>query len=345
MNRTKLFAALLLTVALCGCSRTGLGDKVMVKALLVDWQQQYTAQVLVLEPQPSADAGEATETLRLIEGQGETISQAISQAENSSAEELFYGQNEILLIGPGLQKNGLFECCRFLYENSAGRPNMGVWGIDIPVSEQPLTEENADAILARIRRLGERGEYHTYLYQLACAQGDGILPVVKRIGSDNVQVQSVSLYQDGNVVCQFTGIEMELAALLSGQSGTGQLEVNTEAGPVILTIRSQKLIYKCTEQESDLNLSIHFTGHVEQMTGESIPAAKEDRRALLMQINRKLEQTAAGIIVQAFQPAGDPFGFFNRFCNMNEQLARTLAANETLYDPGHVEFSSTLWLL
>ena len=73
MKLLKLAAPLLIAAVLCGCSSTGLGDKVIVKALLLDYQKEYVAQVLVLEPQPSADAGEASETLRLIEGRGSSL--------------------------------------------------------------------------------------------------------------------------------------------------------------------------------------------------------------------------------------------------------------------------------
>lgn len=345
MNKYKLAAALFFVVTLCGCSRTGLGDKVIVKALLVDYQQEYTAQVLALEPQPSADAGEAAETLRLIEGSGESLMEAIGHAEASSAEELFYGQNELLLLGPGIQQAGITECCRFLYENSAGRPNMAVWGIDIPVTEHPLTEENADTILERIQRLGERGEFHTYLYQLASATDGSLFPLLQLSGQDTVQVKSLVLYQKGRPMHSFTGSAMELASLLSGQSGTGQLEVKTENGPVSLTIRSPKLIYECTEQSDEMQLSIHFTGHVEQMTGELLPVTREGRRALLNQINEQLGQTATAVIQQAFAPDTDLFGFLNRFCNRNERLAKALAANNTLYQSDCVKFSSNLQLL
>lgn len=345
MNKYKLALALFFVVTLCGCSRTGLGDKVIVKALFVDYQQEYTAQVLALEPQPSADAGEAAETLRLIEGNGKSLMEAIDQAESSSAEELFYGQNELLLLGPGIQQAGITECCRFLYENSAGRPNMAVWGIDIPAKEHPLTEENADTILERIQRLGERGEYHTYLYQLASEKDGSLFPLLQLSGQDAVQVKSLVLYQEGQPVRSFTGSAMELACLLSGQGGTGHLEVKTEDGPVSLTIRSPKLIYECTEQSDKMQLTIYFTGHVEQMTGEFLPTTREGRRTLLIQINERLGQTAAAVIQQAFAPDTDPFGFLNRFCNRNERLAKSLAADNTLYESGCVEFSSNLQLL
>lgn len=345
MRLLKLAAPLLLAAALCGCSSTGLGDKVIVKALLLDHQQEYIAQVLVLEPQPSADAGEASETIRLIEGKGGTLAEAISEAESARAEELFYGQNELLLLGPGLQHQGMSECCRFLYENSAGRPNMAVWGIDLPAIEQPLTEENASTVLDGIHRLGERGAYRTYLYQLATAQSGGFLPLVKFSGEDAVQMLGLTLYQNGAPAAHMFGNETELAALFSGQKGTGQLQMEGENGPVTLSIRSPKLIYECKEQDGSMSLHIRFSGHVEQMTGEELPTAREERRALLKELNKQLEQTAAGVIRESFSPERDPFGFLNRFRNKNEQLALTLAENGTLYQPGSVAFSSALQLL
>lgn len=345
MKLLKLATSLLITAALCGCSSTGLGDKVIVKALLLDYQKEYLAQVLVLEPQPSADAGEAAETIRLIEGSGSTLAEAIHDVESARAEELFYGQNELLLLGPGLQQTGIAECCRFLYENSAGRPNMAVWGINRPANEQPLNEENAGPVLDSIRRLGERGEYHTYLYQLAAAQDGVFLPLVHLSEENDVQMEGLTLYQNGVPAARFTGSEIELAALLSGQTGTGQLQVQGESSPVTLSIRSPKLIYDCVEQEGSLQLTIRFSGHVEQMTGEHLPASREQRRELLKQFNTQLEQTAEKVIRQSFTSEADPFCFLSRFCNRNTQLTNSLAETGALYRPGTVQFSSALQLL
>lgn len=345
MKWLKLAGPIALAAALCGCSATGLGDKVIVKALVLDYQQQYIAQMLVLEPQPSADAGEASETIRLIEGNGESLSEAIGQAEQSSAEEMFYGQNELLLIGPGLQQKGVPECCRFLYENSAGRPNMAVWGIDIPADRQPLTEENASDVIEGIHRLEKRGEFHTYLYQFAAAQGGGFLPLVQLSEEGNVQLQGVALYRGGQPAERFTDGETELAALFSGQSGTGQIRIETEDGPITLTIRSPKMLYECTERNDSMQLVIRFSGHVEQMVGETIPSQKQERRALLKQINQQLEQMGSDVIRRAFCPDSDPFGFLNRFRNRNERLAMALVQNETLYRQKTVTFTSTLQLL
>ena len=74
-------------------------------------------------------------------------------------------------------------------------------------------------------------------------------------------------------------------------------------------------------------------------------AVGEERRALLSQINSQLEQTAAGLIRQAFSPGVDPFGFLSRFCNRNAQLTASLTEDKTLSQPGAVEFSSALQLL
>ena len=94
-----------------------------------------------------------------------------------------------------------------------------------------------------------------------------------------------------------------------------------------------------------MHLAIRLSGHVEQMTGENLPASREQRRELLKQFNTQLEQMAQEVIRQSFAPGIDPFCFLSRFCNRNEQLAIRLEETETLYQPGSVEFSSALQLL
>lgn len=78
----------------------------IVKALFLDHQQQYIAQVLVLEPQPSADAGEASETIRLIEGRGSTLAEAVSKAESARAEELFTVRTSYFFWDPDCSSRG-----------------------------------------------------------------------------------------------------------------------------------------------------------------------------------------------------------------------------------------------
>ena len=119
---------LLFLAAVCftGCSRSGIGDKVIVKAIYLEYSGEYTATLLALRSAPSADTGEVTEQASYLSGQGATLGQALAAAEEKENRQVFYGQNGLLLLGPELCRAGAFEACRYLAKETSGRPNMAV---------------------------------------------------------------------------------------------------------------------------------------------------------------------------------------------------------------------------
>lgn len=73
MKRCLVFLVLLGAALLTGCTGSGLGDRVAVKAVYVEKERQYEARLLVLESTPNADTGQVSEQARCLSGQGETV--------------------------------------------------------------------------------------------------------------------------------------------------------------------------------------------------------------------------------------------------------------------------------
>ena len=145
MKRWLVCFALLGAALLVGCTSSGLGDRVSVKAVYVEKERQYEARLLVLESTPNADTGQVSEQARCLSGSGETVYEALLDAEQSESRRLFYGQSELLFIGPKLMKEGVFDACRYLASNTSGRPNMAVYGLDAdPDAFERLQEKGTD---------------------------------------------------------------------------------------------------------------------------------------------------------------------------------------------------------
>ena len=81
MKRWLVCLALLGAALLAGCTSSGLGDRVSVKAVYVEKERQYEARLLVLEATPNADTGQVSEQARCLSGRGETVYEAGRRAE------------------------------------------------------------------------------------------------------------------------------------------------------------------------------------------------------------------------------------------------------------------------
>ena len=338
-----VFLLLLISICCCGCTQSGIGDKVIVKAIFLDRSSQYAAQLLVLKTSPSADAGDASETTEFITGQGASLYEALRSAEESTSSDVFYGQNELLFIGPSLQREGMFESCRYLARNSSsGRPNMAVYGIDAVPEHVLLLEDSGKQFLDHISQLVKQGAYRTYLYQMIVEDETALLPLLHCEDEGNVQPAGLKVYQKGKESELWVGPAVELAALFSGQSGVKNLELYIDKEPITVTLRSPELFYDCVENNTNMDLQIHLSGHVQQVLGAEGLYKKCEQQKMLKQINEQIETIVSIMLETAFQPFGDVFLLENRFRNQNDLLAMKMKDAGALYQLQRIHFSSEL---
>ena len=180
MKCRQVIFALLAAALLAGCAEGGLGDRVAVKAVYVDKGQRYEARILVLESAPNADTGQVSEQARCLSGSGETVYEALLDAEQTESRRLFYGQNELLFIGPALMEEGVFGVCRFLASNTSGRPNMAVYGLDVDADGFEALQEKGTDFLSSVQQLEKRGLYRTFLYSSAAQRPAASFPAFRQ---------------------------------------------------------------------------------------------------------------------------------------------------------------------
>ena len=196
MKRWLVCFALLGAALLVGCTSSGLGDRVSVKAVYVEKERQYEARLLVLESTPNADTGQVSEQARCLSGRGETVYEALLDAEQSESRRLFYGQSELLFIGPKLMKEGVFDACRYLASNTSGRPNMAVYGLDTAPDAFELLQEKGTDFLSSVQQLEKRGLYRTFLYQFSGQSDSGVIPGLS-VQEGNAAFEKLTLYREG----------------------------------------------------------------------------------------------------------------------------------------------------
>lgn len=346
IKKFKSLIILVLMLVLCGCTRGGIGDKVIVKAIFLEKSSQIMVRLLVIKATPSADAGNADESTELLVGNGSTLFEAFQQAEEAYSGDVFYGQNELLLIGPSLQQNDIFESCRYLAKNSSGRPNMAVYGIDLESDDIEDLTEYGEIFLNHIDQISQRNCYKTFLYQLTNYEGNGILPLLHYDANGNVVQTGLKIYQKNKEIFQWYDTKETLATLFSGQTGDVKtLELYENHQKIILDLRTPKVFYECTKQGNSLVLQIKLTGHIQNILGVNGLYSQDEKKQLLDVINQHIEAVAKEMFSSSFTSELDLFSLQSWFYNQSQTLTEKMKINHTLYQPDRIQFNSELKII
>lgn len=323
---------LLFLAAVCftGCSRSGIGDKVIVKAIYLEYSGEYTATLLALRSAPSADTGEVTEQASYLSGQGATLGQALAAAEEKENRQVFYGQNELLLLGPELCRAGAFEACRYLAKETSGRPNMAVYGVDLAPQEFLELDQKGKDALESINQLEKKGYYKTYLYEFGAGDGQGVLPGIRLAGA-KAEPLGAAVYSGGEPALVLKGSDLELAALLSGQQRELEMELELEGQAVRFQVRSPRLFYESAGRGEGLQMTLDMTGHIQKIVTPQGAAAPGPDRELEQTINAALAQRLLDIIESTYGQGNDVFRLASWLYNQDEAACRTQQAAGTLW--------------
>lgn len=331
--------ALLSAVFLAGCSGSGLGDRAMVKAVYIEHRGQYEARLLVLEATPSADTGQVSEQTRCVSGSGETVYEAIQSAEQGESRRLFYGQNELLFIGPELMENGVFSACRYLASDTSGRPNMAVYGLDASPDEFEQLQENGTEFLNSVQQLEKRGIFKTYLYQFGVEDENGVIPGLA-CEEKGARLEKLTLYSGGKPAAVWTGAQTQLARLLAGQADT--LELTLENPAVSFQIRSPKLNFAPAFTENDMALNVRFSGTIQRLVGTEGAALPGQDRRLEQAIDEQVRLLLNDLVNDTLASGNDVFRLRSYLANLDEKLCRSMEADGRLNRPDVVKFDCLL---
>lgn len=335
MKRCLVFLVLLGAALLTGCTGSGQGDRVAVKAVYVEKERQYEARLLVLESTPNADTGQVSEQARCLSGQGETVYEALLAAEQSESRRLFYGQSELLFLGPNLMEKGSFEACRYLASNTSGRPNMAVYGLDAdPDAFEKLQEKGTD-FLSSVQQLEKRGVYKVFLYQFSGSSNSGVIPGLS-VQEGSAAFEKVTLFREGKPDAVWKGAKAQLARLLAGHADT--LELTLEPLSVSFQVRSPKLRFEPAFTEEGMKLSVHFSGAIQRLVSPEGAALPGQDRWLEQAIDEEVKTLLEELVADTLGRQNDVFLLRSRFANLDEPLCRAMEADGSLARPDAVNF-------
>lgn len=328
-------AALILMLCLTGCTNSALGDRVMVKAIYLEHEETFEARLLVLQSAPSADTGQVSEQARYLKGSGDTVYAALQSAEQSENRSLFYGQNELLLLGPKLARQGAFEACRYMAGETSGRPNMAVYGLDIGPDAFEAMQQKGTDFLSSVQQLEKHALYRTYLYQFAQPEQNGVIPMLS-VRENAASPAGLTLYENGSPAASWQGAQAQLAALLAGQANA--LELELPSLPVSFQVRSPKLAFEPGLAKGGLQLTIRFSGAIQKLTGPQGAAVPGQTGELEQAIDREITRLLAGLAADTLGRGNDVFHLGSYFANYSEPAYRAMQADGRLGQARRVKF-------
>lgn len=192
-----------------GCAgNENLKDLSVVEGMGIDYENGeigVSVQTLNLSKEGNgADAlsGNITKT---VEGSGKNISAAVQRTSESLSKKLFFGQNQILVIGKELAADNLDMCFDYLLRDSDSRPDVAVCVASGKASDTLSSEIGGALVPAQaVSELLYNGEKEGFAAYVTVNEmlnlykdktSDIYLPVVSA-GSDSAQVTGIAVYDD-----------------------------------------------------------------------------------------------------------------------------------------------------
>lgn len=336
MKTAKIIGSFLLVILLTACSQSALGERAIVRAMYLNkMDDSYVAKLLVVKVEPSAEAGSWKEEIMCIDGSGDNLMEALRKAENKENGQAFYGQNEVLLLGPELAENELFKTCRFLEKETRGRPNTAVY--QFACDPDIWSGSELSDLLQDIQQIGESSYFKSNLYELS-SSNSGVLPGLS-FENQHTDKTGLAFYFDNVKQGQWIGEQADLAALLKGQNQDVPLIFQLENSDVKFNISSPKICYEVKGKEDSLQLNITIYGRITGFVSDSNDILSAQ---IINEINWKIEQVLLSIVQDSFEKRNDIFQFTSWLQNENAAQVQQLQRNGTFWDSKRITLQSRL---
>lgn len=345
--------ALLLALPLCACqSSMSLGERAIVKAIYLDSAQDgmTRAALVVFTCSASADAASAQGEAKIYSAEGRGVEDAIRQAERMQNKKPFYGQNELLLIGPNAAVTDVTPLLAYFAQEDAGRANLGVFVT--PLTAQALAQ--CEPVIAKVIGEGERlldaglgeGRPARGICEIELADGGvrGWLPVL-RFSSEAgtfTGVRSLLLFEGGRAYGALQESELQLALVLAGKQNRLTLR-EPLAGRMLSCETGRLAVEKTTRLEQGApHLTVTLRGEVRQISADGIALHGAQAQQAARQLEDRLTEQMRLLHSETFCRQNDVFrwGWWLRMCDARAAIQRE--ASGELFDSDCVEFSCVL---
>lgn len=210
MKTIKAFSVfLVICIMLTGCSaRQSLSDLTIVEAVGVDYEKKRTSvslQYLNLAKSGGTTEGINTNITSVVSGEANSISDAVSVASQKLAQDIFFGQNKIIVFGRDYVENGIDKGLDYLLRSVDSRPDVLV-AMSEKTAEKVIKSSEREARIPAesLYNLLETGEKNGFgavvtvndlLNMYSGKTSDIYLPVLK-VEKDNCSVNGIAIFSE-----------------------------------------------------------------------------------------------------------------------------------------------------
>lgn len=349
-----ILAAFLL-LSLSGCGGVPLGRRAIVKAIFVDWTgSQFEAGLLVLDSTPSADAEQAS-SASLYCGTAQELSSAVVQAEQQQDRTLFYGQNQLLILGQGAAEHKTDAVLQYFGTEQAGRPGMAVFTSEMTTDAmEKLTQEAsfAGTILQLEKELLEQPVVEPVMvYELPTGEGgvNGCIPRLTLTDTDS-SIDALVLYAGGKPQTVWQGQEMQLAQLMAGRANRLNCLQEYDGRTVRFMVDSAHIQRRVERGENSPCLHLVLTGTVRWLSAsraDQQPDISQDssQQPLSEQISQTLAADLQAVVQDAWSETGDAFRLGWWFAAWDTAWYNRALQDGTLRQPERIEVEAQITVL
>ncbi len=318
---TSVFLCLVLTS--CSMSAKKINDLTIVQALSVDENKSETK--IALQYLNLAGGSGNTQALegnltQIKSATGKSISLAIFSASKSASNDIFFGQNKLIVFGEEYAKTKLSEGLNFLLTSAFSRPDVIV-AIGKPNAEDIIkSEEKASIIPAEsIYKLLKLGEENGSAAALTVCDllnlyndetSDIFLPVLEA-KDGKCFCNSISFFSDDNYAGELRGEEVLAFLLINNKVESSLISCSTKRlGNVSLEIISSKAKKQVELENGEIcfNIDLNFKLKISQTNnGLKQPLSEKDYKEIQKAGEEKMKALCFKTVNKCFSNKSDPF--------------------------------------
>ena len=284
---------------------TSLDDRAIVELLAVDWDgSEYEIQLSLFQAQENVTAQAGGETVQnLISGRGNTMAQAMASASSQAGKELFFANNELILLGEqaaGVQLNFLLT---YVNANPQIRPSVRLLitqGAARDFLQEQASDQLAKNLLGTLENAQEEGllssaQLIDVLRQLEGPKGCAPIPIV---GSGQEQLEQVVLATPQGIALVLQQREAYGASWLTDRVRARLLSVTDGSGePVTLRASAGKGRIHLTETDPlsytlELSVTLRVEESMAPIEPEEVPDLEHTvEQAIEQEVQHTLQAT------------------------------------------------------
>ena len=285
---------------------TSLDDRAIVELLAVDWNGSgYDIQVSLFQAQENATAQAGGETVQnLVSGSGATMAQALESAASQAGKELFFANNELILLGEKAANEQLNPLLTYFNAHPQIRPSVRILitqGDARDFLEKEDSPQLAKDLLGTLENAEEGGllssaQLIDLIQQLEGPKGCAPIPVV---GTENRHIQQLALAQPDGIALLISQEQANGSAWLTDSVSDRLLTLSDDQGrPITLRAQAPKGTIQLTgTQPLSYRIQVSVTLRVEEsmdpIETDQIPQLEERiQQAIQEEIGQMLQVTA-----------------------------------------------------